>query len=262
MIQLEINVENNEQIKNYILEPFDVINIRRVAVYEKPEMVIVSGSVVYPGKYVLANKKEKIYDVIYRAGGLTSLANINGVKIKRSIKKDQIEDLENVNLNLGKKDSIQNQLEKKLKTDLKFATIPVNWDKVSKNQNSTANVTLLPGDEIEVVAFNETVKVAGNVLLTSEIPYSKGKGVNYYLESVGGLDAKGWRKNTYVIYPNGQAAVTHKVLLFFRSNPKVVPGSQIVVPEKPEGEKISATQWVSISSILVSMGVLIVTAIK
>ncbi|HEU4788673.1 MAG TPA: SLBB domain-containing protein [Flavobacterium sp.] len=262
LFNIEITPDSNEQSTNFELKPFDVVNIRKMAVNEKPEMVTISGSVAYPGKYVLASKKEKIYDVVKRAGGLTSLASLNGIKIKRPIKKDQIEDIENVSLNLGKKDSIQNKLERKLKEDLKFATIPVDWGKVTKNQNSSANVTLLPGDEIDVSPFNETVKVAGNVLLTSEIPYNKNKGFDYYLDAVGGIDAKGWRNKTYIIYPNGQAAVSHKVLLFFRSNPKVVPGSQIVVPEKPETQKMSAAQWVSIASVLVSMGVLLVTAFK
>lgn len=258
LFNIEITPDSNEQATNFELKPFDVINIRRMAVNEKPEMVTITGAVVYPGKYVLAGKKEKIYDVIKRAGGLTSLASLNGVKIKRPIKKEQIENLENVNLNLGKSDSIQN----KLKKDLKFATIPVDWEKVAKNQGGVANVTLQAGDEIEVSVFNETVKVAGNVLLTSEIPYKKGKSFGYYLDAVGGLNAKGWRNKAFIVYPNGEAAVSHRVLLFFRHNPKVVPGSQIVVPEKPETQKMSPTQWVSIASVLVSMGVLIITAIK
>ncbi|PWA09902.1 SLBB domain-containing protein [Flavobacterium laiguense] len=262
LFNIEITPDSNEQATNFELKPFDVINIRRMAVVEKPEMVTIYGAVAYPGKYVLANKKEKIYDVIKRAGGLISTASLNGVKIKRPIKASQIEALENVNLNLGKKDSIQKKLEKKLKEDLKYATIPVDWSKVSKKQNSNANVTLLPGDEIEVSTFNETVKVAGNVLLTSEIPYVSGKGFNYYLDAVGGVDAKGWRKKAYIIYPNGQAAVSHPVLLFFRSNPTVEPGSQIIVPEKPETKKMGAGEWVSIASVLVSMGVLLVTALK
>jgi protein involved in polysaccharide export with SLBB domain len=262
LFTIEINPVSNEQTTNFELKPFDVVNIRRMAVTDKPEMVTVKGAVAYPGKYVLADKKEKIYDVIQRAGGLTSMASLNGVKIKRPIKAAQIEEIENVSLNLGKKDSIQNKLEKKLKEDLKYATIPVNWRKVSKNQTKNANVTLLPGDEIEVSTFNETVKVAGNVLLTSEIPYVNGRGFNYYLDAVGGVDAKGWRNKAYIIYPNGKAAVSHSVLLFFRSNPKVLPGSQIIVPEKPEVKKMSAGEWVSIASVLVSMGVLLVTAIK
>jgi protein involved in polysaccharide export with SLBB domain len=261
LFNLEIFAGNNEQIKNFVLAPFDVVNIRRMAVYEKPEMVTVSGAVNYTGKYVLANKKEKIYDVIQRAGGLTAVANVDGVKIKRPIQAKQIEDLENINLNLGKKDSIQDKLTKKLKQNLKYATIPVDWKSIVKDPTDKTNVTLFPGDEIEVSVYNESVKVTGNVLLTSEIPYSRGKGFSYYLGAVGGTDAKGWKKKAYIIYPNGKAAVSSS-FFFIRSYPKVLAGSQIVVPEKPETRKMSTGEWVSIGSVITSLALLIVTSFK
>jgi protein involved in polysaccharide export with SLBB domain len=257
---LELTPENNEQIKNFALEPFDIINIRRIAVYERPAAVSITGSVVYPGKYVLANKKESVYSIVMRAGGLTADANFEGLKIKRPIKQDQIEDIENVSINVNGNNS-QEHLSKKLEKDVKISIIPVNWTEILKNKNHYSNVTLFPGDEIVVSKFNEGVKVAGNVLLTSEIPYRKGKNFNYYLDAVGGIDSKGWKKKAYIIYPNGNAAVA-KSFLFFRSYPKVLPDSQIVVPEKPEAQKMSTGEWVSIASILVSMGVLLVTAIK
>nr|WP_315149758.1 SLBB domain-containing protein [uncultured Flavobacterium sp.] len=261
LFNLEIFAGNNEQVKNFILAPFDVVNIRRMAVYEKPEMVTVTGAVNYAGKYVLVNKKEKIYDVIQRAGGLTSVANLDGVKIKRPIQAKQIEELENVNLNLGKKDSIQNKLTKKLKEDLKYATIPVDWRNIVKDPTDKTNVTLFPGDEIEVTVYNESVKVTGSVLLTSEIPYNKGRGFNYYLESVGGLDAKGWKKKAYIIYPNGKTGVSSS-FFFIRSYPKVLPGSQIVVPEKPESKKMSTGEFVSIASVLASLAGVVIAIIS
>lgn len=260
LFNIEINPQSNEQAANFELKPFDVVNVRRLAVTEKPEMVSVKGSVAYPGKYVLATKKEKIFSVIQRAGGLTSVADINGIMIKRPIKQDQIEDIENVNYNFDK-DSVPNKFQDELKKKLKFATIPVNWEKVLDNQEDNSNVTLLPGDEIEVSAFNETVKVAGNVVLTSEIPYVKGRGVSYFLSAVGGVDAKGWRKKTYVIYPNGQAAVT-KSFMFIKSNPKVVPGCQIIVPEKPESKKMSTGEIVSIASVLASLAGVVIAIIS
>lgn len=261
LFDFEISTDSNEQLKNFQLRPFDVINIRRVAVYEKPQHVSVKGAVNYTGKYALVQKKEKIYDIIQRAGGLSSLADPNGVKIKRPIQAKQIEDLENINLNLGKKDSIQNKLENKLKEEVHFATIPVDWKAILKKPASTSNVTLLPEDEIEVSFLSESVKVTGNVLLTSGIPYERGRGFAYYLDAVGGTDAKAWRKKAYVIYPNGKAAVTGH-FLFWRSYPKVLPGSQIVVPEKPETKKMSTGEWVSIGSVISSLALLIVTAFK
>lgn len=261
LVELEITADNNEQIKNFVLKPFDVINIRRMAVYEKPQMVIVSGAVGYPGKYVLANKKETVYNVVMRAGGLTSIANLDGMKIKRPIKQEQIEKLESIDLNLAKNDTLKDKLTKKLKEDLKFATIPVNWEKIVKDKNHYSNVTLFPGDEIEVAVYNEGVKVTGNVLLTSEIPYRSGKGFKYYINAVGGVDNKGWKRKAYIIYPNGKASVTGS-FLFFRSYPKVTPDSQIVVPEKPERKKMSAGEWVGIGSVISSLALLIVTSFK
>ncbi|PVX46578.1 protein involved in polysaccharide export with SLBB domain [Flavobacterium sp. 103] len=284
LFNLEITAESNEQIKNFVLEPYDVVNVRRMAVFEKPEMVKITGAVAYTGKYVLASKKEKIYDVIQRAGGLTSVADLDGVKIKRPIKGKQIEDLENVSMNVSSKisdieseqlktgdknngsgvksDTIQNKLAKKLLEEKKYATIPVDWRKIIKDPSNNTNVTLLPGDEIEVATYNESVKITGNVLLTSEIPYTKGRSFNYYLDAVGGLDARGWKKKAYVIYPNGKAAVSNSFLLVFRTYPKVLPGSQIVVPEKPLTKKMTTGEWVSIGSIIASLSLLIVTAFK
>jgi len=256
LVQLEITTDNNEQIKNFLLKPFDVINIRKIAVYEKPQMITISGAVAYPGKYVLANKREKVYDIVMRAGGLTSISNIEGMKIKRPIKQEEIDKLESIDLNLSKNDSLKEKL-----AEIKFSTIPINWEKIEKNKNHYSNVTLFPGDEIEVAVYNEGVKVTGNVLLTSEIPYRNGKGFKYYINAVGGVNNKGWKRKAYIIYPNGKADVT-KSFLFFRSYPTVEPDSQIVVPEKPETKKMSTGEWVSIGSVITSLALLIVTAFK
>lgn len=224
-------------------------------------MVKISGAIAYPGKYVLANKKESVYNVVMRAGGLTSVANLEGMRIKRPIKQEQIDQIESIDLNLSKNDTLKEDLAKKLKEEIKYATIPLDWKKIVKDKEHYSNVTLFPDDEIEVSTFNEGVKVTGNVLLNSEIPYRSGKGFKYYINAVGGVDNKGWKKKAYIIYPNGKASVTGS-FLFFRSYPKVTPDSQIVVPEKPETKKMSTGEWVSIGSVLTSLALLIVTAFK
>jgi protein involved in polysaccharide export with SLBB domain len=144
---------------------------------------------------------------------------------------------------------------------LRYATIPVDWRKIAENPKDNTNVTLFPGDEIEVATYNENVKVLGNVLLTSEIPYEKGKGFGYYIGAVGGTDAKAWKNKAFIIYPNGKTAVS-STFLFIRSYPKVMPGSQIIIPQKAERKKLSAVEIISIGSILTSLSLLILTAIK
>ena len=98
-------------------------------------------------------------------------------------------------------------------------------------------------------------------MLTSEIPYENGRSLGYYLDAVGGIDAKGWKKKAYVIYPNGKAAVASS-FLFIRSYPKVKPGSQIIVPEKPEVRKTTTGEWVGIGSVISSLALLVITAFK
>lgn len=260
LINLEITPSDNEQAENFILRPFDIINIRKMAQYEKPELVTVNGEVNYPGKYVLANKKDKIYDIIQRAGGLTNLANINGVKILRPISEKQKREIENINTGLGENDSAEEQTTDKL-NGLRFTTIPIDWEEVQKNQKSNTNVTLLSGDLIEVNAYTEGVKVSGNVLLNSELPFEKGKSLRQYVNSVGGVDANGWLRKAYVIYPNGEAA-TSKSFMFLPFNPSVTPGSQIIIPQKPPTMKLNTFEIVSIGSIMTSLALLVITAFR
>jgi hypothetical protein len=81
---------------------------------------------------------------------------------------------------------------------LKYAIIPVDWKSIVKDQDSNTTNNSFPGDEIEVAAFNEGVKVTGNVL-TSEIPYDKGRGLDIIWMQLGGVDAKGWKKKVHYL---------------------------------------------------------------
>ena len=260
LFNIEINPETNEQLLNFELKPNDVINIRKMAVYDKPELVTVTGAVMYPGLYVLSNKKEKVYDVIIRAGGLTNFANINGIKINRKIQAKQIEEIESVNPNIGVGE--KDKLTQKLKEEIKFLTIPIEWKKISKNQKNSTNITLQLGDEIVISVNNECVKISGNVLLTSEIPFNKGKRFRYYINAVGGKDAKAWLRKAYIIYPNGRANTTSS-FLFFKCFPKVLAGSQIVIPEKPSKNKvISPVEVMGVASVFTSLAGIVIAIIK
>jgi hypothetical protein len=64
--------------------------------------------------------------------------------------------------------------------------------------------------------------------LTSEIPYEKGRGFRYYLDAVGGADAKGWKKRLTLFTPMVRRMASS--FLFFTNYPKVTP-VQIIVPK-------------------------------
>ena len=259
IFELELKTDSNEQLEKFELKPFDVISVRKLPVFEEPSFVTLDGSVLYPGKYVLANKNDKIFDVIKRSGGFLSTADKQGLKILRPIKEQQIQDLEKINDNIVDEngDTSANKLKKEVNS-----TIPIDWEKVEQNQSSNANILLIAGDIIQIPEFNDVVKVAGNVILTSEIPYREGRGFNYYINAVGGVDNKAWKRKSYIVYPNGRADVT-KSFLFFRSYPKVTPGSQIVVPEKLKDKRpVSTTDIIGISSVLASLAGVIFAIIR
>lgn len=81
-----------------------------------------------------------------------------------------------------------------------------------------------------------------------------------YIKHSGGFGPRAYKKLTYVVHANGESeSVRH--ILFFRKYPKVRPGSEVVVPQKPE-PKLQAPAYVSMGSTLVSMAAIIVTLLK
>lgn len=204
--------------QNIQLKPYDVIFIRKMPFYERLNVVSVTGAVFYSGKYVLANKKEKLLDVLERSGGITSDANPEGIKVIRRSDRVGTDQVERIEL-----------------------MIPVDYKKIQRNPNSKKNITLQYGDEIVVPKINETVKIFGQVQLNSEIPFRKGKSARFYLRSVGGVNERANRKKIYVIYANGIAKTTHNFFLF-KNYPRIELGSEIVVPQKDtEAKKTFST---------------------
>jgi hypothetical protein len=77
----------------------------------------------------------------------------------------------------------------------------------------------------------------------------------------GGFSLQAKKTKAYVVYANGTASAT-KGFLFFNNYPKVVPGSQIIVPEKAERERLPASAWISIGSSVSSLALTIITIVN
>ena len=103
----------------------------------------------------------------------------------------------------------------------------------------------------------QTVKISGNVQNPFSVVYETGKKAKYYINRTGGFDSNAYRKKTYVLYPNGTTAITKGTI--FHSYPVVEPGSEIIVPPKPEKERTDTGRWLAIASALASLAVSIAT---
>ncbi len=86
--------------------------------------------------------------------------------------------------------------------------------------------------------------------------YEEGKSLKYYIDKSGGFNERTRKNKVYVMYPNGTTAVTKTFL--FRTYPKVKPGSQIVVPAKPEKQYTDNTgKWLAFASTMSSVAIAI-----
>jgi protein involved in polysaccharide export with SLBB domain len=236
---IELENRNLEASKNMLLNPKDAVQIRKMPTYENLKMVSVTGQTIFPGSYALITKNDKVLDVIKRAGGIDVDANPKGIKVIRRLDKVGTEKVEKIEV-----------------------TIPINYEVISRRPSSRRNITLQPGDEIVISKITESIKVVGEVELNSEIPIRSAKGVRYYINSVGGFKDNANRKKTYVVYANGKAKRTSRVL-FFNNYPPIELGCQIVVPKKPEKVKDSnLAEIVGISGIVGSLAGMTVAIVR
>jgi len=138
------------------------------------------------------------------------------------------------NLDISKKkDSLQPYLLPKEELFNITESIAIDLTEIIKNSGSTSNLLVQSGDTLFVPKKLETVRLRGQLLNPTTVRHQKNKTTKYYINNAGGFKARADKRKTYVIYPNGLARATKK-FLFFNIYPKVVAGSEIIVPQKLE----------------------------
>lgn len=236
---------------NIILNPFDVITVRRMAGYKLPESITVSGQVQFPGPYTLSNIKERVSEVLKRAGGFAPDAFPAGAYIKRGktdLEKERaVETTQTLQKNA--KDSLGVVTREILKVVDK---IPLDLPAILKAPGSAIDIILKANDELVIPKFDEQVRISGEVLLSTQVPYNSHKTFRDYISAAGGFSPNALRYRSYIVYANGRAATTSR-FLFLKFYPGIQPGSEIVIPKKREKKATSLTEVVGLTTILVSL---------
>ncbi|WP_205314203.1 SLBB domain-containing protein [Pedobacter namyangjuensis] len=271
-----LNVDRDLKLTTdtFTIQPFDIISVRSSESYTVQRQVKLEGEVLYPGLYTIANKDERISDLIKRAGGLTAYAYADGASLKRpgaevvnpndknAINTKDEDDKKLLGLKraqeAGVKDTVAVDIEQKLiQSDL----VGINLVKILDKPQSKFDILVEDGDIIRVPKQLQTVKVSGEVLNPNSIVYLPAKGLKQYVNGAGGFTTNARKGNVYVIYPNGSAAAVSS-FLFFRSYPKIKPGSEILVPKRADREKISPQAWIGIGTALASLGAIVVSLLR
>jgi len=198
---------SDPRASTFVLQPDDRVNVRHSPGIRAQRSVSVAGEFVNPGPYMIAENRDRVRDVVMRAGNSLPHAYAESFRVIRG----------------GR-------------------PVAVNFAKAMAGDLDN-NVILFDGDVITIDRDPQTVSVTGAVNRPSLIKYSPSLTVADYVAMAGGPTEKGDRGKTIVEYPSGFSRRVERVALFFHSAPPVTSGSIITVPEKPEDKGSSAEFW-------------------
>ena len=222
------------------LSPFDMVYVRRSAVYKPQQVITIEGQVNYPGSYAMEKNVVRLSDVVKKADGFNMDAYPQGATLTRVLTEEEMERLiiaKNIAKNQMQDSTASNFLDSMLVEDR--YNIAINLDLAVRNPGSDYDVVLRDGDIIKVPKYNNTVRISGAVLYPNTITYKPGASYKYYVSGGGGFRREAIKRDTYMIHANGNVAIKGSPMF------KVQPGTEIVVPEKSQDDRLLRAQRVS-----------------
>ncbi len=220
--ELDANLNFTPGNSDIVLQPYDVVSITKKVGFTENQIVSITGQVQFEGKYSLISRVERVSDIIKRAGGLIVDAYAKGAFIKRlSIKTDTVsqvikDSLKKMGLSYEPPTNVQN--------------IALDIDQILKNPGSYYDLVLSDKDEVVIPKLDNKITIRGGVLRPITITYHEGITLGECISAAGGITENARRNKAYVVYYNGRSKRT-KTFGFFRFNPRIEPGSEVVLPE-------------------------------
>jgi protein involved in polysaccharide export with SLBB domain len=220
--ELDANLNFTPGNSDIVLQPYDVVSITKKVGFAENQIVSIIGQVQFTGKYSLLSRVERVSDVLKRAGGLIGDAYAKGALIKRlTIQVDTIsqvvkDSLKKMGLTYEPPSNVQN--------------IALDIDQILKNPGSYYDLVLADKDEILIPKLDNKITIRGGVLRPITITYRQGITLGECISAAGGITENARRNKAYVVYFNGRAKRT-TTFGFFRFNPRIEPGSEVVLPE-------------------------------
>lgn len=245
-----------KEMKEFTLEPFDQIVVRRSPNYEEQQNVYVQGEVMFTGQYTKQYKDERLSSFIKRAGGLTQEAYIKGARLSRRLTTEERRrsaDALEATTKIARDSTL---LEEGLGSSTQF--VGIDLEKALRNPGGEDDLILRAGDVLTIPSYVGTVKISGGVLHPNTVTFQKGMGLNGYVKQAGGYGRLAMKSKAYVVYMNGKVATGRRA--------KIEPGCEVIVPEKPDREPLSTQAAISLSttiaSTLATLTLLIVNVFK
>jgi protein involved in polysaccharide export with SLBB domain len=257
-VNLEDMIVNRKSEADIALTEDDHVFIRQIPEWRPVQMVSVDGEVLFPGKYAIRDKNEKLSDLIARAGGLTESAFPEGALFQR---KSIARDVSRRNIGQIIKSTSESTLDSLGRPVKEFQ---INFDPLVLNRiiidlpnilekpGGPEDIVLADSDYVYVPARPSGIQIIGSVAANGTIAYMDNKKIRYYLEQAGGLAPDADKSEIRLVKPNGKVyyggqATGHKITL----------GDAIVVPsrlkQKTDWSKTLSTTATIVGSLATTM---------
>ena len=155
--------------------------------------------------------------------------------------------------NFNLKDAFENI---KFTNDANISQVFIRRDNIKIPVSSNNSFLLKNGDNVVVPKYDNSISVSGAVPQNTILDFEFNNSFKKSIVNSGGFSENADKKRAYVIYPNGLKKQTRS-FLFFKNYPKIIPGSSIIVPPKPEKNRTNVAEIVGYSTSLVSIIALI-----
>lgn len=226
------------------VNPGGGVRVSSVYTNFEPGAVLLSGEFVQPGVYTI-RKGEKLSSLIARAGGLTDQSYPYGAIFTRDrVKQIQQQEMRKTaqrlqsamvsasvkkNVETGGAIALQNMVNRMAEQEF-IGRVVIEADPVVLTLDPEKDIVLEPGDSLFMPKRPNFIVTVGDVLNPSALQFVPGKGVQSYLDEVGGFTRAADEDRVFVVYPNGVAKPITLSSWGGDKNLSIPPGSAIVVP--------------------------------
>lgn len=214
--------------RNFLLQPYDNVYVRRSPSYSEQAEVTINGQVIFPGKYTLTHRSERISDLVAKAGGVNQWAYVKGARMSRQLSP---EEKSRLRLAMDVLESSRDSVNVSMIEARERYFVGIDLEAALANPGGEADIVLREGDIVAVPEYINTVKISGNVMYPNTVTYSDKMTVKDYVTMAGGYGYRAKKSKAYVVYMNGTVARARK-----GSKSVVEPGCEIIVPNKRQSE--------------------------
>ncbi|PIU16791.1 MAG: hypothetical protein COT19_04260 [Gallionellales bacterium CG08_land_8_20_14_0_20_59_87] len=253
-VDLEAVLRGDAQA-NVELQPYDVLNVRRVANWRASEQVRIEGEVLHPGAYPI-EEGETLSSLMQRVGGFTDKAYLRAAVFTReSVRLEQqkqidelvrrmdselaaretaVTTLRDASLQAQQQQALESgkRLLAKFRTAQATGRVIINLSDIAKLKGSKLDVKLRDSDRLVIPKRPDEVLVVGEVYNNAAVMFNPDYDSGDYLDQAG-LTRMADASSIYLVRADGRVE-TQGGGWFSGSLGKILPGDTIVVPQDLE----------------------------